>query len=200
MSEAGPRLPHIDFSPEKEWEGQDSSGEVRARLSAYGRHLVGSMDRRIIAPALLTGAAVGLFGTAEGYLLSQGPHQAEFALQYGLEQIAPSIIWLTHEAQLTARSMGLNPSDVLRNLGLDRPDVDIEATVKHLYYLRSILASSVGLVYAVRVAGLAKEAGDRFKQNILRGKENLFPGPNERVIRFAGSQSDVTEYSSTLNF
>jgi hypothetical protein len=53
----------------------------------------------------------------------------------------------------------------------------------------------IGVAAAVRIMDLESEATNSFSHKIMSGKEPLLEGVKERVIRFMGAQSDVTELS-----
>ncbi|MCA9371531.1 hypothetical protein KC726_01400 [Candidatus Woesebacteria bacterium] len=146
-------------------------------------------------PALLSLTAVGLIGLAEGLLISKGPHAVEFSARYALENIAPSIIWLTQNPKLIAETMGLNPETILRTFGSSVRDANVQLLINDLVYARSILAGFIGVGYVVRAATALNEVKQSIKDRVSKGKAPFPKEPNGKVIRLAGKQSDVTDYS-----
>jgi hypothetical protein len=64
---------------------------------------------------------------------------------------------------------------------------------------RCILMGMVGVAAAVRIIDLEAEAVDEYKKSVQNGREPLLTGVKERVVRFIGEQSDVTDLSMRIH-
>lgn len=151
-------------------------------------------DRDFYVPALLMGLMVWLIGFIEGLILSHGLDSVAFAWRYGLANIMPSLVWASKEADLVARAAGLDPATVL-SLPDDTFGAIRESWAFNLYCLRSLTGGFVFINYILRVAGIAREARRTYCERVLSGREQPLPVRGGRVVRLAGTQSDVTELS-----
>lgn len=154
-------------------------------------------ERSFYVPALAMAIVVWLIGCAEGLALSHGPDTLQFAWRYGLANILPSLVWGTKDADLVARVAGLDPATVLVSSDIGRGAVHVSWAF-NLYCLRSLTGGFVFINYILRVAGIASEARQSYRDNVLAGREPPPPVRGTgRVIRLAGECSDVTEFSLT---
>lgn len=170
--------------------------------------------------SLLFFGAVGLVvgGTLAHEIgtLSKGPIDHDFALRYIKENILPSVIWLTPPNELIAMASG-KTAEILRNfdpayIASLPPDQMKEMANKALsiYGSQFFRWATVG-VYAVsnivNTINIGRDANKIFKEKVLLGKESLLTwweklsrGNTERIIRFSGKTSDVTEYDLDQNY
>ena len=151
-------------------------------------------DRDFYVPAILMCVIVWLIGFIEGLILSNGLDSVVFAWRYGLANIMPSLVWASKEADLVARAAGLDPATVLA-LPDNTNGAVRESWAFNLYCLRSLTGGFVFINYILRVAGIASEARHTYRERIFAGREQPLPVHGGRVVRLAGEQSDVTEYS-----
>ena len=141
---------------------------------------------------------VWAIGTYEGLLVTRHSHRSMlFATRYGLAQIIPSIIWMTKPADLIARRSGLDPSVVLRTFG--NPTVSnasIQLRILKAQCVRSVIAGFLGIAQIFRLVQAFSDASNEYEDRVRQGKEPFFQGTSERIIRLAGTSSDVTDLSA----
>ena len=127
-----------------------------------------------------------------------------FVNRYALEQIVPSCVWGTQEASIVALALGIDPSAALSAPFVHPPPLATECSVddaarllqaKGLQSVRSIIATSMFLSQVLGSVSLGLKASDAFRDRVRLGKEPMFTGVEQRVIRLCGRLSDVTEVS-----
>jgi hypothetical protein len=177
----------------------DSATNFRANLEMQiGQRILASMvdkitERKNLITFTSATGAVFVLAFAEGLLLCKKPHY-RFALRYGTENVFPSITHSTKNAGDCARALGVSKSILIKN-------AETPAQARQLLRAesckttRNILFGMIGVAAAVRIMDLESEATNAFNQNVMSGKEPLLEDIKERVIRFMGDQSDVTELS-----
>jgi len=176
------------------------SFEARSRkFTAVCKSVFGNYENNMS----LLGSIATVFGIGvyEGMLLSKrkAPGRAVFCLRYGAAQLLPSIIWLTKPAELIALSMKRDPTVLLKKFK-DIASGCSQSASKQLFVhnaqtLRSVLAGFVGIAQILRLVDVASLASDEYETRVKTGQESFLDSCSERVIRLAGSGSDVTEYS-----
>ncbi|ETO32470.1 hypothetical protein RFI_04649 [Reticulomyxa filosa] len=102
--------------------------------------------------------------------------------------------------------MKLTPSSVLRPLDLSNAtDCKRHLRVLGLQTLRSVVFGFVGIAQILRLFDIISDVNDTFKDNVLKGKEPMINESNfnedigsyVKIVRFAGHESDVSNYSIT---
>jgi hypothetical protein len=184
-----------------DFEGPGHSPTEREQVTVrLGVRMVEKLGSQSVA--FLASSCVGVYGLAfcEGLLLCKNPAGSIlFAARYGFENIFPSITHSTRSA-----------SDICVAMGYDAKAMLIGATESQKYAsqrlrshafqtTRCILMGMVGVAAAVRIIDLESEAVDEYKINVQNGREPILKGVKERVIRFIGEESDVTDLSMRLH-
>lgn len=168
------------------------AGWIMRRWLTISREVL--LDRDFYVPAILMGAIVWLIGFIEGLILSSGVDSVAFAWRYGLANIMPSLVWSSKEPDMVAQAAGLDPETVLY-LSDDVSSAIRESWAFNLYCLRSLTGGFVFINYILRVAGIASEVRQTYREKIFGGREQPLPAHGGRVVRLAGEQSDLTELS-----
>ena len=149
-----------------------------------------SANNAAIATSLGTVLAIGVY---EGALLTRpgAAGRARFCFRYGAAQVLPSVIWLTKPADTCCKAWRLQAKPLLR-------DVDAGRSLRVLgaQTLRSIVAGFLGIAQVMRLVDSSAAAATDYAARVQNGHEPLFEtGVQERVVRLAGRESDVTELS-----
>jgi hypothetical protein len=171
------------------------------------------MDRLTFGPvrAIATASAIIFaIGTAEGYAQlrpvttvakPQWGSRTKFILRYAGMQIIPSVIWGTQSAATIAKHIHFDPSQLYSHT--EMPTAKI-LRINRLTAFRGAVAGGVLLSQVLSLTNLLQQCRSRYSERIFAGKEppltctyeqNEEPGV---VIRLAGIESDVTNYSMAL--
>jgi len=160
------------------------------RFGLSGKELAGSTARDL---GVLT-LAIGGIGMVEAHLLSGEPIFSKFALRYAVENLLPSVIWGSRPAELISL-VTTGGTDALKQFSQTSADAAIQLKIAGLYTLRSVLAGFWGISKVMQASGIGREIKASLRQRITEGEEFLTGGVKERVMRLAGTQSDVTSLS-----
>ncbi|CAM9157319.1 unnamed protein product, partial [Heterosigma akashiwo] len=143
-------------------------------------------------------ASVGVFwlGFYEAALRSKGAPNYWFCTKYGLHNILPSVVASTKDPVLVARSMGLDPETILRDLGEKTTRRAHRAMkIQTLVTLRAIAAGFAGVAQVLAVAASSIEAARSYQERVRGGREPFLKGVQERVVRLGGADSGATRHS-----
>ena len=145
--------------------------------------------------AICTGITLGA-ATVEAMLLVNSSHPAAllFILRYAVEQLLPSVVWLTQEAALVADAMGYNPTDILF-LATEDPSQKAARMLAagQCHAVRSVAAGFGLLGQMFRLVQITANTKKQFKERVQLGEEPpLSSGANECVIRLCGDFSFAT--------
>jgi hypothetical protein len=162
----------------------------------------------------LLGLSVGgvyAIGAAEAWLLLDSSFVAEQALgalrfvnAYAVEQIVPSCVWHTKPAPIVAAACGLDGTAALLppfratpppHDALTAAEAATALQQQGLSAARSVAAGSTLLSQVLRAVNVSLGAGAKFEERVREGREPLFGGAEQRVLRLCGRRSDVTEVS-----
>ena len=171
-------------------------------VQSKGRQFFSAMtlmtDPQSLAALSASFGTVWAIGTYEGLLVTRSTHRSIlFATRYGLAQIIPSIIWMTKPADLIARRYGLDPSIVLRTFGNPTSlNASVQLRILKAQCVRSVIAGFLGIAQIFRLVQAFSDASNEYEDRVRLGKEPLFQGTPERIIRLAGTSSDVTDLSA----
>ncbi|KAL1523608.1 hypothetical protein AB1Y20_018544 [Prymnesium parvum] len=205
------KLPTTPWLPTEEFPAlarRETSADEWEAARRLGRSLSASVAKpegvfvlgMSVVAIYMIASAEACFVVADELWRTQPAVAVGFCARYALEQTLVSAVWGTQQAQLIAMAMGLEPESVLRRAvlaGGARDSAEASALL-WLYFLwasRSLIATSMFLSQVLRIVSLAMRAADNFKESVRRGKEPMFPGTEQRVIRLCGLRSDVTEVS-----
>ncbi|EOD20415.1 hypothetical protein EMIHUDRAFT_457938 [Emiliania huxleyi CCMP1516] len=198
------------------------SGTRGAELTRFTR-LTHSILHAIARPesAAMLGlsiAAIYSVGLVEGSVVLKAgiwgadmPTAAHFLLRYAYEQTMVSAVWGMQDPVTIATAMGLEPAAVLRpSIATGVAPSEPECArgllqVTGLCAVRSLIATTLFLsqtTFASELRQLAetrprhvRDAACAVSRRVRLGREPLFPGIEQRIIRLCGRQSDVTEVS-----
>ena len=152
-----------------------------------------SANNAAMATSLGTVLAIGVY---EGALLTRpgALGRARFCFRYGAAQVLPSVIWLTKPARTCCEAWRVEAKPLLREVSPRR-----ELKVLGAQTLRSIVAGFLGIAQVMRLVDSSAAAASDYDERVRNGHEPLFEtGVQERVVRLAGRESDVTELSVCL--
>lgn len=205
-------LPAICWAPSDEFPGHsvDSKPGLRSdlvRRSRISRSILTSMmqpDKLALYGMSITAIiAVGLVEAnvvmnPELWSVQPGT-AAHFVTRYACEQVLVSCVWGSQDAHILAVAMGLDQTAVLKAaFASTAPPTTAEDACAILRAqgtcaVRSIIATTLFLSQVLRSVSLGLRASDAFRERVRLGKEPVFSGTQQRVIRLCGRQSDVTE-------
>jgi hypothetical protein len=202
-----PMNPKTDFDPITVSEYVASSFRIASE----------ELDRLAFGPirAIATASAVIFtIGTAEGYAQlrplttvakSQWGSRTKFILRYAGMQIIPSVIWGTQPAATIAKHILSDPAQLVYR-HTDMPTAKI-LRINRLTAFRGAVAGGVLVSQVLSLTNLVQQCRSRYSERVYAGKEppltcaeyvheqNAEP---DVVIRLAGIESDVTNYSMAL--
>ncbi len=205
-NKVSPRLPMVtslvEFPPDR--------SEALRRHQATTRILKIAADQLMEPPTLhlLAFSAWATMGIAslEAILLCkewplwESLEGAKFVWWYSVQQLVPSIVWDSQDPIWIARSLGMDPSDVLRELSPKDPES--ATALLRVHFLSTIRFSVAGFMMIasiVRAAGVSASAFSLYEERIRLGREPPLPiTDNESpgmVIRMCGRDSYTTEVS-----
>lgn len=169
--------------------------QPRAEMAArrFGlsvKELGGSTVRDL---GLLT-LAVGGIGAVEAHLISGEPIFSKFALRYATENLLPSVIWISKSAKLVSL-VTTGGTEAVKQFAQTSTDASTQLLISSLYVSRSILAGFWGISKVMGATSVGERIKESLKQRVIEGKEFLTGGIREKVMRLAGTKSDVTEFS-----
>ena len=125
----------------------------------------------------------------------------KFIVRYAVAQIVPSVIWGTQPAHVVAKHINFDSANLYSSL----PPANL-LRMNRYTALRGAVAGSVLLSQVLSLTNIFQQCRKRYSERIFAGKEpplectydpmysNKEPGDGT-VIRLAGSESDVTNYS-----
>ena len=186
-----------EFPPSLSSRKQLYSDVMQSKGRQFKRAMTLMTEPEQLAALSASFGAVWAIGAYEGYLVTRAPAHLGFSARYGLAQIIPSIIWMTKPADLIARRYGLDPKVVLRTFG--NPTIgnaSVQLRVLKAQCLRSVIAGFLGISQIFRLVQVFSDASDEHSERVRSGREPFFTGTSERVIRLAGTSSDVTDLSA----
>src|SRR3989344_1167557 len=195
-------LPQPEISPGKEWGLDSRLAKVKAGLEITGRKFgitgkelftVGSLA----GLGLAVGAVLGI-GMHEASLVSKNPQDLGFAWKYATENFWTSFIWINKPTELIALAMGSQPTEALKDFAGTVADAQVQLQIYGHLAARGIATMVLTLGQIVRLTNIGAEANRIFKNRVLAGREKMlrWASPEEVVVRFAGRQSDVTDFSA----
>jgi hypothetical protein len=209
----GDRTTNTDRLPiwlEKYEDEFPQSTEVdRAKRSfEAGRRIFNIAVERVLEPrtvklVVVSAGVVMGFGAAEGTLLAaqipfyESFETGVFVVRYSLENVLPSCIWNTADANLVVTALGYSPNDILVQFDpTSQADASTQLKVHLLASSRSIVAGFMLLAQLVRAVNISANAARIYEERIRLGQEPpLLEGVDQRVVRLCGRESDVTAVS-----
>jgi hypothetical protein len=161
------------------------------------------LEPRTVRLVLASSATVIAIGAAEATLLcSEIPFYESFdaglfVLRYSVENLLPSCIWNTADANLVVRALECDPLLVLRQFDpTSAADASTQLRVHFLASSRSIVAGFMLLAQLVRAVNISANAARIYEERIRLGQEPpLLNGVDQRIVRLCGKESDVTAVS-----
>lgn len=188
-------------------------------MEATSRKLRLSLNRVLEPPTMhllaASGAATLMVGLVEGTIICKewplffggGDWDTTlFVLRYSIEQLFPSVVWMTQDPHLVALALGIeDPSQILYDLSGTTPDsASLLLKTKLLSSSRSFFAGFMMIAQLVRAATISIDAFAEYQERIKLGKEPPIVISDSRqrhnpnggvVIRLCGVDSFVTEVS-----
>jgi len=181
------------------------------------------LDQLTFGPVSAIGtasAAIFAIGTLEGHTqlrpasslsssLSAGVgDRMKFVLRYAAAQVIPSVIWGTQPAHVVAQHIKMDTAHLYSSGAGDMPTGKI-LRINRLTALRGAVAGSVLLSQVLSLTNLIQQCRKRYSDRIFAGKEPPLEASYENdgsseswrpgvVVRLAGIESDVTNYSMGL--
>ena len=197
-----PRLSNIryqeEFSPSVNYYNQKGLATARILQMAL---------QRVLEPPTLhllaaSGCTVMAIGMVEGSLLCQlwpwddpSGNTGLFILRYSLEQIFPSVVWMSQDPNLVAHSLGLEPSQILQELaGENVYSANVLLFTTLLSTSRYFFAGFMMIAQLIRAANVSVGTFSEYEDRIQLGREPPLV-TNQLVVRFCGRDSHVSELS-----
>ena len=151
--------------------------------------------RPLLSLSAATATVYGI-GLVEAMLLSKRPFNYRFLHRYASAQCVPSIIWLSKPVDAVVRAMGLTTAEVLAPAAKSEVvNAQRQLRIQTVQALRSIVAGFVGISEILRFVEEVGEATSNYMDRVDAGREPFFARVRERVVRLAGTDSDVTHLS-----
>jgi hypothetical protein len=170
------------------------ASEVSWRITSISLHAV--LHPQNVAMFTLSVCTVFGIGCYEAYLLSpEDVKNWQFILNYSYVNLIPSVVWDTIEAEVIARSMGLDPELLLRKLDIESSveDALIQVEVTGLEFKRALIAGFMTIAQILRMVNITLKSGEYYRNRLLKGRESFLDNPGgERVIRLCGLDSYTT--------
>ena len=185
-----------DFASEGEAENERE--QISLRVAS---HMIEKMGNQSVGFFACSCFGVYALAFCEGLLLCKKPMESfAFGARYGYENIFPSMTHSTRSAVDVCLAMGYDPKRMLHIDDCQSRGAAVQRLRAHVCNTtRCILMGMVGVAAAVRIIDLESEAVDEYKQRVLNGREPVLKGIKERVIRFIGEESDVSDLSMKLH-
>jgi len=128
-----------------------------------------------------------------------GPDQLSttgmFVLRYSLEQLFPSVVWMSQDATLVATACGLDPATILNDMsGKDVHSANRVLLTTLLSTSRYFFAGFMMIAQLFRAANLSMRTFALYEERIQLGREPPLV-TDQLVVRFCGRDSHVSELS-----
>ena len=118
-----------------------------------------------------------------------------FMHTYAAEQLVSSCVWGTKPAEWIALSIGMDPSDIFREISMSPEDSSLRLKGLGIYACRSVVAGFVCLTQVLRTLAWGLQTNERFRERVKMGQEPLFGGISGQILRLCGRSSDTTAHS-----
>lgn len=205
------RLGDVVWKPEDEFPGRSTID--RSRLSLHREAQVLARIARaamlgIFQPSRLALVGVCSFGVVglsgyEAHLLldpefvSTSSESLRFSVKYAAENLLASCLWETRSAELIAQAMGIDPTELLRELKVETSmsDAALKLRIDRVATARCMVAGFMIVTQLLSIVRSSMLAALGYSDGVFAGKEPPLRGIQERIIRLAGDGSDVTEVS-----
>ncbi|ETN02099.1 hypothetical protein PPTG_16752 [Phytophthora nicotianae INRA-310] len=204
------RLGDVVWKPEQEFPGRSvidrhamtlsREMQVLLRIARVSVHSIAQPARL----ALLGVCSSGVMGLSayEAYLLldSVQPFTVDsllFMYKYATHNFLASCIWETRAPELVAQSLGLDPTQLLRAFhpATSSADATLQLRIMSVFTTRAMLAGFMVVTQLLNIVRASGTAAFGYLENVYNGLEPPLQGIEERIIRLAGKESDVTEVS-----
>ena len=203
---SSPRLP--DWL--EDWRAefpQESAYERRRRKLESSRRIA-----KIAADRVLEPSAIALLGASASVVVGIGAVEATlmctelpfvsfdstaFVTRYAFEQLLPSCVWSTQDANLVATAMGYDPNILLRSLDpTNAADASSILRIQLMTFVRSMFGGFMLLAQLVRVGAIGAAAPGLYEERIRLGREPpVIPEEGGLIVRMCGVESDTTATS-----
>ncbi|KAG2768292.1 hypothetical protein JG687_00000529 [Phytophthora cactorum] len=204
------RLGDVVWKPEQEFPGRSvidrhamtlsREMQVLLRIARVSVHSIAQPARL----ALLGVCSSGVLGLSayEAYLLLDPVQPLTvdsllFMSKYSTHNFLASCIWETRAPELVAQSLGLDPTQLLRvfHPATSSADAALQLKIMSVFTTRAMLAGFMVVTQLLNIVRASGMAALGYSENVYNGLEPPLQGIEERIIRLAGKESDVTEVS-----
>ena len=205
------KLPSWSKHWSDEFRPQQTAAETRRQKLESTRRIVRIAAERVLEPSAvaLLGMSASLvlsIGAAEGALLCadvpfvESTDAAKFVGRYAFEQLLPSTVWSTQDANLVATAMGYDAQTLLRSLDETNPrDASVLLTLGFCETLRSMSAGFMLLAQLVRTGAIGAQAPGVYEERVRSGREPPILGFDPKcpglVVRLCGRESNIISTS-----
>lgn len=120
-----------------------------------------------------------------------------FVARYAGENLLASCLWDSRDPELIARALDLDPSTLLASLDPSKSSTDavLKLRIDRVATLRCMVAGIMVITQLLSIMRSSVSAALSYSKSVFAGHEPPVRGIQERVIRLAGTVSDVTEVS-----
>ena len=188
----------------------ESSSDNRKRYLESSRRIAEIAANRVLEPSAmaLLGASASVvlgLGMIEASMqcvempLFESMDSAAFAVRYSVENLLPSCLWATQDAQLIATAMGYDPRVLLQSF--DPMNVSDASTLLRIELLKTSRGMAAGfmlIAQLVRAGTIGAAAPGIYEERVRIGREPpIVPKEGGLIIRMCGIESDATATSLT---
>lgn len=204
------RLGDVIWKPEHEFPGRSVIDhhamtlsrelQVLLRIARVSLHSI-AQPARLALLGLCSSGVLGL-SSYEAYILLDPMHPITgdslyFMYKYAMHNFLASCIWETRTPELVAQAVNLDPTHLLRvfHPATSSADAALQLRIMSLFTARAMLAGFMVVTQLLNIVRASGKAAIEYSKNVYNGLEPPLHGIQERIIRLAGKDSDVTEVS-----
>ncbi|KAI9987319.1 hypothetical protein PInf_023322 [Phytophthora infestans] len=204
------RLGDVVWKPEQELPGRSVIDRHAMTLSREMQVLL--RIARVSVYSIVHPARLALLGVCSSGVLGLSAYEAYllldpvqpltrdsllFMYKYATHNFLASCIWEARAPELVAQSLGLDPTQLLRvfHPATSSADAALQLRIMSVFTTRAMLAGFMVVTQLLNIVRASGTAALGYLENVYNGLEPPLHGIEERIIRLAGKESDVTEVS-----
>eukprot|EP01134_Creolimax_fragrantissima_P003743 CFRG3743T1 len=167
---------------------------MKSILDPASMFLLGSAGMAVV---LLAGYEAALT-LNPAFLFSGDVAALKYIATYAYENTVSSVVWGTKPGYLIARSLELEPAEVLRVFSpkmMSAVDAEMQLKIQGAQFGRSIAGGFMVMAQLLRIVTVTVRASDQYHERVLNGREPLIHGIQARIVRLCGKKSNTTSVS-----